>query len=1244
MKRVKISALIILVIAGVSAPPVFAGPYVLPGVPLLVSVRSIPNVWFQLDDSGSMDWEVMAKFHYPACRYDSVLRCNESDVPEQGLILDWNGQVNPSGNAEMYAFEYLFDQDDHTYGSDCPYDLTQHEYSYSSSIDNCRVQRGVKVSHRGVEIPYRQDWRARSADLNGMYFNPNSEYKPWADSHTKFDNAAFNAARSWPVPGESGYDVTENLNGFHYNVWIDDKGFKPPFPDPTEDDVTSTKNGIVDGWDSYVRVTMSGSGFTCEKVTHDPKTYAYTNQSNHELRGLDPSVTTLATSDSACEWATAGKSGAQLAQDVANWYQYYRRRTHVMRAAVGLVVGNIPDYRYGVGNINKLDVNHLIPDSEITNYEENGKDLLDVLYGADRTASGTPLRKGLEWVGKYFSGNISGSPSPIIESCQKNFSLLFTDGFWNGGSPSTPSSDIDNDGQSISGSSVLLADVARYYYQTDLRTNMENAVPTDAFDTANWQHLVTYSISFGLTGFLVDTDGGGWPNPPLDVSDDWTRSGNDDLNKVDDMWHAAFNSRGEYFSSERPQDLVDDVAAVVQSIGDRFGGAASAAANSGSISSNSKVFQAKFDTLDWHGELLAFPVGDDGTLAGAALWNADTQLSAKSNSDLSSNLVGRDVFTWNRSSGGTAFEWSAISDEQADLLDMDASGVIDSLGKDRLLYIRGDSSNELKNSGVFRNRNSKLGDIVNSDPVYIGYPPFYYAFDGYYSFFTQHVNRTGIIYFGANDGMFHAIREADGEELFAYVPDKVFPNLSKLTDDKYQHKFYVDGQPEYGDIQFNVDTTPNWKSIVVSGLRAGGQGLFALDVTDPDSFAAEDVLWEFTDEDDPDLGYTYGQPQIKRMSNDQWAVIMSSGINNTEDDGHASTTGAGALFILFIEKGTDGWSTGDFVKITVPGGSVSDPNALFTPAAADVDGDARVDFIYAGDRNGKMWKFDVTSKNTGDWKIAFNSNPLFDAGVGHPITDRPAIASHPLGRHLGQLVLFGTGQFIQYTDNTAKDQPTQTMYAIWDLDSELAKSHTAYGYSRSNLSQGSFAVDTGVRVINSGTDASWLDEDGDPDQRGWYIDLPEAGERIRRRAVLRDDLVFFTTLIPNDDPCLAGGYGWIMVLDTATGLAPLFPVFDIGNDQDVTEDDLVGDDPENLITPVGVRSASIPNLPAFIYDDRPGFTATNGDFPPVPNAQRGCAAGNARAYTFTTQANGSILAMETATESLSCGRQSWRSQ
>lgn len=1257
---VTLTAAVLAFAAGLNTRTVDAAEVIIPDVPLIVSIDAIPNIWFQMDDSGSMDWEVLAGPHYPSCRYNPLLQCSDSTPPDQGRMQAWTGDWSNYDEPEVVSFSYIFElpSGDHAYGDDC-----EDGGSNGGSVEDCYIENGYSASttqsnpgpDRTLSYTIYRDWRLHSSSVNVQYFDPSVKYLPWPDSSDTFSNASFTAARSWPVPDEDGYSSTVNLStefedgAFYYHYWIDDKGWDSDdtLPDADPINMTSGGNGVVDQWDSFIKVSVSTGGVTCQKVTHDPKEYDWPD----EIRGINPSYTTLSSTDSECVAATGGQTAAALRQNVANWFQYYRRRTHVARGAVGNVVAGLPNYRYGTGNINKTSVYHAIPVADITDYDANVKDMLDVLYGTNRDSGGTPLRRGLERIGRMYADELSSIESPITLTCQKSFTLLFSDGFWNGGDPSTVTSDVDGDGQTVDGETVTLADVAAYYYDNDLRTDLDDAVPTDSFDSANYQHMVTYTIAFGLVGGLQDTDGDGWPNPALTRTSDWYPL-NNEFDKVDDMWHAAWNSRGAYFNAQRPSDLYDDVRDALTDIAARIGGAASAAANSGSISSTSRVFQAKFDSADWHGELLAYPVNDDGTLGASAVWDTNAQLNAKSNSELRS----RNVFTWNddgTTPTGTAFQWSAISSDQAAFLNTDPDGNTDTLGQSRLEYILGDDTNEESNGGTFRSRTNKLGDIVNSDPVFVGFPPFFYAFDNYQSYFASNVNRTGMIYVGANDGMLHAIKESTGEELFAYVPDKVIPKLTQLTDPDYDHTFYVDGPPSFGDVFYDG----SWKSVLSGALRSGGQAVYALDVTDPEGFNASDVLWEFSDEVDADLGYVWGEPQIKRMQNGKWAVIVGSGLNNTEADGNASTTGKAYLFILYIEDGINGWAAGDYVKIEVPtGGDTTTPNALFTPAAADLDGDAKVDYIYAGDRFGKMWKFDVTNASDANWGLDFSGAPFFDAGTGHPVTDRPAIAAHPQGRTLGQVVLFGTGKFIETTDNETSGQPVQTMYALWDFDKGYATAKglgtsDISGYAKTDLQENSFSVQSGVRVISNGTQVEWLDSNNDPSKKGWYFDLPETGERMVRRPVLRDNLVFFVTMTPDPDPCAAGGTGWISVLDISTGIAPNFPVFDIDDDQDVTtgDDTVEGpggdseDDSDNLV-PVGINSPSIPNLPALIYDDRPGFDSDNVQFPPVVNSVRGCDSGNARAYTFTTGSNGSILAIETATETLSCGRQNWRGE
>ncbi|GMR14710.1 MAG: PilC/PilY family type IV pilus protein [Gammaproteobacteria bacterium] len=1193
--------------AGISNPGTAwsANILVLPKVPLFVNINAVPNIFIEMDDSGSMDWTVLAPRHFTACRYDANLDCDTIEPTGSGLIYDYTGEDDDFAN-----FEYVDSASDDAYNTGCNSGRNVFELCTNRNPDDF-------------------DWRARSAALNVIFFNPAANYKPWPG----YTPASFGSARSYPDPALAGYTDTRDLSGFVYNYWIDDKGFSGTQPDRT--DVLNGANGLVDEWDSHIKVTVDSAGATCEWVTYAPN-----------AAGLNRTTTTLPPSDPGCLAATGSASASALAQNIANWYQYYRRRTMVARAGVATVINDIPGFRYGFGMINDQNLFVEMPPASTTVYTAHNNALVDSFIEYQQQPRGTPLRRGLERIGDYYAGDLSGKVSPIVEACQKNFTVLFTDGFWNGGNPYNVTSDVDGDGAVISNRSVTLADVAKHYYDTDLSSSFPNVVPTDPFDAANWQHMVTFTIGFGVTGDLRDTDGDGWPNPALTSSDLWyTPSSGDNEKRVDDLWHAAFNSKGKYVSAKRPEDLITGLRDAIFNISDRIGSAASGSANGGSISSSSKIFQAKFDASDWHGELLALNVDPTTGALGNVEWEAGGLLNLRS-------AASRNIFTFNGSSGSN-FSWTALNGSQQAALGINPqSGLADGRGQDRLLYIRGDDSNEGPTSSDFRPRSFKLGDLTHSDPVFVGGPPFFYPFNAYSSFAAANRTRQAAVYVGGNDGMLHGFAEDTGEELFAYVPNYVIPKLNQLTDPSYGHEFFVDGSPTYGDAYINSA----WKSVLVASLRGGGQAVYALDITNPAGFSAANVLWEFTDADDSDLGYYYGSPQIKKMQNGKWAAIFTSGYNNTEADTYQSATGAAYVYVVYIEDGS-------YVKIPVPGA-----DGLAEPAVADVDGDAKADFIYVGDLNGKLWKIDVTSSSSGSWAVAFSGAPLFTAttsgGIPQSITTRPAIKRHPMGISNGVLVLFGTGRYLELADDTATGVPTQSVYSIWDRDGyyngtvvpAARNNYGANGFNRSTqLQNQTILVDSGSgsRIIDATASSLpiWFNADGSPKDRGWVIDLPETGERVNRRIVLRDDLAFFVTLIPQDDVCSAGGRGWLMAIDSTTGTAPRFPVFDIDGNNIVNIDDtlLVGTstggngepDPTN---PIGLGSLSIPNLPAFLFDDRPVDLSGSvvSVFPPSPNTSRGCGSSGARAYTYTTQTNGSVTMVTTAAQPLSCGRQSWK--
>lgn len=1210
-------------VAGIGTPFKASADLVLPKVPLFVNLSTTPNVFFQMDDSGSMDWDILAPTHFTTCRYNAALNC--TTLESNGEIYDWTGTSDSRGNARYATFEYVYDSNDDAYNTAC----------WGDDRDTMELC----TSSRGSTKPW--DWRTKSSALNVLWFNPSVTYSPWPG----FSNASFSSARSFPDSAHSsGYSDTKNLANFEYNYWIDNKGYTGSQPDKT--DITSVANNQVDQWDSHIKVVVTASTYTCTRYNYAPTS-----------SGLNPSTTSLALTHADCVAAVgASASATDLRQNVANWYQYYRRRMMVSRAGVARVINNLPGFRYGLSEINDTNTFVEMPPANTVDFTSHNTSLVSTYVKADQDAVGTPLRRGLERVGKYYDGTLSGRPSPITLACQKNFTMLFTDGFWNGSNPTVVTSDVDKDNGVMfqgtgSETKVLLADVAKYYYNKDL-SNMADLVPTDSFDPASHQHMVTFTIGFGVTGSLTDTDSDGWPNDfnPLTHTGPWYLNGAIDNEKsVDDLWHAAWNSRGQYISAKRPEELIQGLQDAMESIGDRIGGAASGATNGGSISSESKVFQAKFDALDWHGSLLAINVTEvDGEL-GTVDWEAGAILDLKSKTWFEST---RKVLTYNAAThAGSLFKWANISTAQKALMNINPrTGVVDAQGEARLNYIRGSNQNEGTGNN-YRLRDHRLGDIGHSDPEFVGWPPFYYPFGAYQDFAEDNDGRPAMVYVGANDGMVHGFRESDGEELLAFVPNKLISKLNLLTDTAYNHEFYVDGSPVYGDVQFGED----WKSVLIGGLRGGAPAVYALDVTDPENFSTSDVLWEFTDENDADLGLVYGDPQIRKMANGKWAAIFTSGYNNGASDGFVSPNGYQYVYILYIEDGVDGWSSSDYKKIKITGA-----NGLSAPAVADIDGDYVSDFIYVGDLDGNMWKIDVTSSAPANWAISFGGDPFFVAknasGTRQPITTRPAIMRHPLSISEGVLVLFGTGKYLEIADDGATGTPVQSVYAVWDRDGYYNKaldarnSYGDHGFARSALEQPVIDVDeeSNTRVIHdyAPNTPEWFDEEGEPKSRGWLVDLPVEGERVVRQIVLRDNIAFMVSLIPAEDPCAAGGKGWLMALNAATGSAPRFPVFDMNDDGLINEDDSLTianpyqpDEEEGISNPVGLEMLSIPNLPTFLYDDR--ASDLGGVFPPRANAPRGCGVGGAKSFTYTTKTNGSITMVAAAHQPMSCGRQSW---
>lgn len=592
---------------------------------------------------------------------------------------------------------------------------------------------------------------------------------------------------------------------------------------------------------------------------------------------------------------------------------------------------------------------------------------------------------------------------------------------------------------------------------------------------------------------------------------------------------------------------------------------ASLATNSTRLETDTAVFQSRLDSRFWSGDLLARRVNANGTVATSEAWSAAQKLDAVS--DVSSRKIftvtpattagaSEELVTTN----GINFTWDALDSTQKALLAR-ATDPDTTLAQNRLTYLRGDRANEITTvdrTKPFRQRSSRLGDIVNSDPQFIHKQDFGYSRlpwnngavgDAYTTFRASNAyqNRTPLAVVGANDGMLHGfdarVSETSsangGGELFAYVPNSVFNNLIELTDPAYSHRYYVDGTPRVSDVWIGGA----WKTMVVGTTGAGGRSVFALNVTNPSSMSSNSVMWEFSH---PDMGYTMGQPALVALPNEKFGVIVSSGYHDTPP-------AEGKVWLLDAADGSI------IREITLP-----TTGNLGSPLAADTDYNQVADRVYVADTLGNVWRIDLTGSNPSGWSApsSLGNNPLFIAkdasGNRQAITAPLSSAFNDKNEHM---VFFGTGSFYRNGDNEIPTNPlVDTFYGIIDRGAAIN--------GRTNLLKQSVLKEA---TLTGGLKARAISTNTLTTQTGWYLDLGwlegtgatgAKGERVIAKATLRTDRVIFTTMTPSADPCAFGGESFIMAMNLSSGSRLNYAYFDTSGDGKLGNEDTtsIGED------------------------------------------------------------------------------------
>jgi type IV pilus assembly protein PilY1 len=835
----------------------------------------------------------------------------------------------------------------------------------------------------------------------------------------------------------------------------------------------------------------------------------------------------------------------------------------------------------------------------------NRADWYSRLYGMNGNQS-TPIRQALHAVGKMYANqapyDYSAAAAAVQYPCQQNFTFITTDGYWNGGAAADVSNNdnventarfctratgcVDPSAQSYNS----LADVALYWYnggsnskQASLRTELEDwsrngLVPAADGDNQRL-HMNTYALGLGVDGIMnyepkYDTlaaPGGDFYNLKNGVTKGcpWNNNGpyvwpdpktGDNSgsaayqSRVDDLWHAAINGHGKYFSASDPTQVVQGLSAALSNIQVRTGAASAAATSTPNISQeDNDIFSSTFTTVKWYGELSDRQIDTaSGIVSDAVRWSSSDTVGLK----VGDTADTRSIWMLDTNTGARKeFQYAGMSaterawfDNKCNLLSQCASltpanQAIINNGSTIVAWLRGQQAYADDNvlRAYSRTKSAPagasapipivMGDIASSKPAYLREPRKGYTADGYSDYKVAQAARTPTVFVAANDGMLHAFKAKTGEELWAYVPRITMKKLAAQASLTYglNHQFTTDGAPELGDVKINGA----WRSVLVAGLNAGGRGFYALDVTDP---AAPKPLWELCADaaicatNDADLGLSFGNPQFGTWKDaggsERWVVFLTSGYNNVPGiDGISGGDGKGYLYVVDI-------ATGQVLNKTSTGvGSTATPSgfARITAVSANPLTDPLVTYVYGGDNQGKMWRFDYTGGGTPAVL------QMGDAGTAQPVTTRPEVTMCQVDSTDSQgvvtpgvstMVVFGTGRLLDVTD--IADVSNQSVYVLKDSGTGIKATdwRTSAAMSRQALGTidaGNYSISGPAVNLNT--------------QAGWYFDLDRnKGERVNLDPKVVSGTLNVVSNIPTtSSACSVGGTSNLYQLEVCTG-------------------------------------------------------------------------------------------------------------
>lgn len=1090
MKSLQKNIPLILALSMLSLMPAWAA-LSLSQKPLLASTNlPKPNIMLTIDTSGSMNFR-----HMP----ESTAKVNGYELTVEGGVI-WLEHPDEDKNEQL---------------------LTKVERAY--------FLRGTMPANKAETNTGKllAQIKLRSPDINTIYYNPRQRYLPWAlNSTNRYPDASLKKAYIDPLKqgaSDPSVDLSADLTD-SYEVCIerDRRGCTK-----SETRYITFSPGIY-----YILKPNPESG---TKI--DPG-----NTSNYTLYDVNDASQTTFTRFPGRDDCLSKTSCTQAEeqQNFANWFVYYRTRMLLAKAALSEAFYNRGEVaRVGWTTI-KYAANFRLQDGKDPIKQrvrlltpQNRQALLTSIQKEWEAEGSTPLRVALDQVGRYFMDESSSLASPWTNdtnkekaACRRSYNILTTDGYYNDFETLPKDSkdkasvidavgDTDRaqdtpyrDKNSGTGYANTLADFAFKYWSEDLQKGIEDKIASTESDPASWQHLTQFTIGIGVNGTMEPTKANldaltagtlDWKDPQFPTAATQALA---DQAKTDDLWHAAVNSRGAFYSVSDSQSLseaVNDAIGRAESPDLREGGVATTSLTLGILN---QKYVSEYVSGSWRGDLYAYDLKTNGSLDnnGKAKWQASTVRPLPAD---------RKLWVWNpdkKGGGASEFTWDTMGTSNQNTLGSDK--------KDLVNYLRGDTTNEGPSKTQFRSRRgAKLPDFVNATPVYVSN------------------GTSAVIFLGGNGGFAHAFRAQDGVEVFGYMPQGVVKNVGKIAAQNYgimdganEHQYLVDGPMSTASVPLGL----NQATVLVGTLGGGGKGLYALNVTQPNNLGEQTAIWDNTLPTNSDVGYIFSEPKFGQLPNGKWKIFAGNGYN--------STSGKAALLVVDVETG---------LIDSIPVGT-SDANGLGGISIV-LNSDQRVVTVYGGDLTGQLWRFDY---DTADQKMAaaYQGQPLFTAtdslGNPQPITAAPATFADAGGIR----IVFGTGKLLEKPDRDKTTAKLQTVYGVLDKVKPGEPTSAATLFNRTMLTP----LTISANKLAGFYDVTRAEQTTKP--AGWYMDLTiEPGQRSIYSVIAIDEFALIQTVVPSDpavpekcEPAQGNGYNFL--LPAEAGAQHINGVYDTDGD------------------------------------------------------------------------------------------------